>query len=106
MSTKKPASDEVFDLDAVAAESQGTAFRFKLGGEEFTLPAAGDVDWRQAQLLESGKIDAALMGMMGEEQYHRFYRHDLTVAAMSKLMERYMAHQGVKPGELGASSGS
>jgi hypothetical protein len=98
-------SGDVFDLDSLAAEAGAEPFRFRLGGEEFTLPAATDLDWRDARALERGELETAFPALLGD-QYERFAAQPLGVGKLAKLIEGYMRHQGLTPGESPASSGS
>ena len=95
-----------FNLDAVEAEATGQPFEFDWHDESYSLPSAGDADWRALAALDSGKLEAGLRGLMGDDQYDRFASRPLATKKLGKLVEAYLEYQGVKPGELQASAGS
>lgn len=91
---------EVFDLDAVAAEANGTEpFRFTFGGEQYEMPAV--VDIRVVAALTTGDVGAALRRLLGEDQWARMEASDAVFdqARFKALLEAYMAHGGSTLGE-------
>jgi hypothetical protein len=101
---KEPA--DVFDLDTLETEIVGRPFVFKVGGERFTLPAGGEADYRAISALDGGDFFGGFRGLLGDEQYARFSEHAITATRMGKLIEAYLDHQGMRPGELLASKNS
>jgi hypothetical protein len=101
---------DVFDLDAVAKEASGEPFTFTLGGEQFELPVLTGLDRREfARFLGAIKgedIDGALALLLGGQGWARFDALPITMEQVNKLLEAYLAHQGLTPGESSASTGS
>lgn len=102
-------SDDVFDLDAVAAEETKEPLRFTWHGQEWTLAHMTGMDWRVIESANSGDIDAirkAFRYGMGEEQAARFDELPQPIAAMTKLFGRWLDHNGLTEGESSASPDS
>lgn len=97
---------EVFDLDAVAAESTKTPFRFTFGGEEYELPPV--MDLRIVTSLVSGQMDDAMHRLLGAEQWRRLQASPamFTNERFTALLNAYMAHTGTDMGEASASTSS
>lgn len=94
---------DVYDLDAAIEERKGEPFHFKFGGERYRLPST--VDMRVLAVLEGGDVAAALMMMLGDEQWERMLaaKQVFDLPAMLGLLERWAAHSGL---DLGEASGS
>lgn len=96
-------TDEVFDLDALAAESEGTPFRFRFGGEEYEM-APADLKWAA---VDDGTMTPVQMFqlLLGDEQWQRIVDSDarLTEPMFVALLEQWSNHYGVAPGESRAS---
>lgn len=95
--------DEVFNLDAVANEAEGT-FPFKLGGDIFHLAHPEDIERKALRRLEiiakSGAseieaIEENLKILMGSEQFERFDKHDLTLRQLLAVMTKWSEHFGI-----------
>lgn len=99
-------SESTFDLDALEAEARGAEFPFTLGGERFVLPAASDADWRAVAAIDSGQLRHGFRLLMGDEQFARFETKPLSAGKLGKLVEAYLTHQGMTPGEPPASTDS
>lgn len=102
-------SDDVFDLDAVAAEATKEPLRFTYRGQEWTLAHMTGVDWRVIDLANTGDIEAirkAFRYGMGEEQAARFDELPQPIAAMTSLFRRWLDHNGLTEGESPASPDS
>lgn len=102
-------SEDVFDLDAVAAEATGAPLRFTYRGQEWTLAHMTGVDWRIIDAANEGDMEAirkAFRYGMGEEQATRFDEVPQTIAAMTALFRRWLKHNGLTEGESEASPDS
>lgn len=93
-------AEEVFDLDAVVAEAEQTPFRFKFGGEEFTM---SPLDLKMG-LKELTTVEL-FQAILGEEQWARIVASParLTEPAFVALLDRWTKHYGMAPGESPAS---
>ena len=97
-------TDATFDLDAFVAEAEQEPFRFRFGGQDFTLPAG--MDLRIAAKMRSGQFLEALQMLLGEEQFARFDALPAVfdTRAATALLDRYAQHLGVSLGESQGSS--
>lgn len=99
-----------FDLDALEAEANASAFDFTLRGQVFALPAFGGIDYRA---LIDGETDASGNPTIGEmrrllslglgEQWEAFDALPLSIAGLTAIFERWNAANPVDPGESEAS---
>jgi hypothetical protein len=100
-------ADDIFDLDAVAAEGQDEPFRFRFGGEVYEMPP---LDLRQAAKLDDTGGSAVDMFrlLLGDEQWQRMEAAEarLTQPMFLELLDRYTKHTGIDLGESPASSRS
>lgn len=99
-------TDDVFDLDALAAEARGEPFRFRFGGDDYEMPP--NVDIRAALAANEGRILDAFSILLGAEQWQRMLDSESTLDSdlFDKLMQAYYAHIGTSVGESRASSSS
>lgn len=105
---------EVFNLDAVANESEGK-FPFALGGEVFHMAHPEDIDRKALRRLEvlinttTSEVEAIeenLKLLLGTEQYERFDKHDLTLRQLMAVMTKWQEHFGIGLPESQASTRS
>lgn len=96
-------TDDVFDLDALAAEADSTPFRFKFGGEEFEIPPM-DITWAAIDGSQLSHVDMFKL-LVGDEQWARITasKARLTEPLFVALLDKWMAHYGVTLGESRAS---
>lgn len=96
------ATAEVFDLDALEAE--GTPFKFRHAGVEYTMPY--DVDLTTVGALNAGDFDRAMERLLGEDVWKGIQESDkpFGVKKMLALLDEYAKHLGV--GGLGGLSAS
>jgi hypothetical protein len=109
VSNGRAASNGVFDLDAAIADADQTPFRFTFAGREWELPHLGQLDvWTMIAAAETGDTQAsvAVMEMALGEQWEEFHAHPLPSVGLNALFERYVAHSGMAPGKLPASTRS
>lgn len=103
MTTSVP---EEFDLDALLADldQNRPKFRFRFGGEAYSLPPK--VDLRAAAAMQAGDLHAGLRLLLGAEQWERLCAAEATFDqdALTALMERYVAYTGASVGESSAST--
>lgn len=90
---------EPFDLDAYL----GGPFTFTFDGQEYSLPP--DVSWNASELLANGKPEEALHELLGDDQWQRLEDSPKVFGPRSftGLVDRYMAHLGLREGEAEAS---
>lgn len=102
--------DVDLDLDALEAEAQQKPFRFRLGGEVFTMYGPDDVDWRVQLALDTddlGSMKAFIKELLGADEnvFERFEAKRLTGGKLSRLIKDCYAHYGVSAPESQASQG-
>jgi hypothetical protein len=101
--------EDLFDLDDYIAENAKEPYRFKRGGQTFSLPHFSDVDWRIAEAAESGQVGALreiFRRSFGEDQWAEFENYPQPSGAIGELFRRWQKHAGLKPGESQGSAGS
>lgn len=98
----------VFDLNVLRREAEGEPFLFRLGVEEFELPA--QMDQRVALLFAAAdeapsRAEAAFRMLLGEPQWERLLAvpEVLTLDMLQALMAAYGEHVGLSVGESQAS---
>lgn len=99
-------SDEVFDLDAVAAEAQGKAFRFKYEEREWTIRHISAFDWRITKDGINGDMEAVNLIFekgMGAEQFADWQQVNQPAELMGALFDRWLKHCGLDAGKSPAS---
>lgn len=96
-----------FDLDAIASEARAgfEPFVMVVGGEEFTLPAPTDLEWKHRLLLMRDG-EAGLKAIWGDKEYRRFVRARPNGFAFDKAALAYGEYLGSSPGEPSGSTGS
>jgi hypothetical protein len=93
-----------FNLDTVIAESDLAPFPFELDGEARTLPHIQTLTTEQAVRVEMGNPIEVLQEIGGDELGTRLGK--LPAFALNALLEAWLAHSGLQPGESSASTGS
>lgn len=91
------------DLDAVRAETADEAHEVVFGGETFTVPVVEDWPVVAVDLLQDGRIAAALAEVL-DDQWERFAAHRPTLRQMTALANQLSSAQGL--GDAGNSQGS
>jgi hypothetical protein len=102
-------SDQVFDLDAVAAEAQGKPLRFKYAGREWTIKHISAFDWRITKDGISGDMEAVALIFrkgMGEEQYAEWEKVDQPAELVGVLFDQWLKHCGLSRGKSPDSTDS
>lgn len=100
---------EVFDLDAVMAESANEPLRFTYAGREWTLDHIQNFDWRVIRGGIGGDLEAVVASMrmgMGDEQYAEFDKLKQPVFALDKLFDAWLEHCGLSRGKSPDSTDS
>lgn len=93
-----------FNLDTVIAESTLQPFLFELDGQEHQLPHVQTLNAEQAVGVENGNAVEVLKEIAGDELGSRLGK--LPGFALEALLKQWLAHAGLKPGELPASTRS
>lgn len=96
--------DDLLDLDVLQAEADFVSFPFRLDGELHELTHVRMLSTEQALLMESGGAATVMVEVAGEDLGGRLMK--LPNHAMEALLERWLKHAGLKPGESPASTGS
>lgn len=100
---------DVVDLDALEAEATGEPFKFRLAGEEFTLPPLTGLDRKTFKVLvkafQGEDVDGGLAPLFGD-QWERFDALPMSIAQLNRLLEAYLKQQGLALGESSASTSS
>lgn len=115
MTTRSPravkaraAESKPFDLDAVEAEALGEPFEFTFGGCTYSLPHVQDLD--RKILVGADQGDVAAMNSLFEvglgNDYEQFNAQPMKLRSLEALFKAWLAHCGLEPGELGASTRS
>lgn len=114
MTTRSPRSikpakaSKPFDLDAVEAEEAGEPFPFDFGGRTYTLPHVQDVDRKVLLSADQGE-QAAMVELFRSglgADYEEFDRQPMKLRSLDALFRAWLAHCGLEPGELVASTRS
>ncbi|MEW2399585.1 hypothetical protein [Streptomyces sp. NPDC046862] len=92
-----------FDVGAARAQRQdalGRAWSFTIDGDTFTLPTELTRQTaRTLRDLDDNDVDGLLRALLGDDQYERFDRHDVTMQDISAIMEAYGKETGLGLGE-------
>ncbi|MCP3760140.1 hypothetical protein [Streptomyces sp. TBY4] len=92
-----------FDVNAARAqrlEALGRSWSFDLDGETFTLPTElGRGTAKALRKLDDNDVDGLLGLLMGQEQFERFERHDVTMQDIAAVLEAYGKETGLGLGE-------
>lgn len=92
-----PVSD-VFDLDAARAaarEAIGESFRFRFGGQTFTVPPSKEWPLSVTDCLSRGDIVGAMRLLLGDDQWPTFDLHTPTLGDVERLLTAVAADAGV-----------
>jgi hypothetical protein len=88
--------DDVFDVDALVVEAGRKPFRFRLGGDTYTMPPSPD--FRAVEAISNGADANIVLGLlMGDDQWKRLQDSEavIDVWALKQIMDRYAEHAGV-----------
>ncbi|MFF3845274.1 hypothetical protein [Streptomyces sp. NPDC002328] len=92
-----------FDVNAARAqrlEALGRTWSFELDGESFTLPTElTRATARALRELDDNDVDGLLRLLMGEQQFARFERHEITMQDIAAILEAYGKETGLGLGE-------
>ncbi|MFF3376250.1 hypothetical protein ACFYXF_25275 [Streptomyces sp. NPDC002680] len=92
-----------FDVNAARAqrlESFGRSWSFNLDGDTFTLPTELTRATAKAlRKLDDNDVDGLLALLLGEEQFARFERHEVTMQDIAAILEAYGKETGLGLGE-------
>lgn len=102
-------TDEVFDLDAVAAEAENRRFSFKYGDRTWTMRHLTDFDWRIARDGIGGDVEAvdrAFREGLGPEQYAEFEQLQQSASVAGALFDAWLKHCGLSRGKSPSSTSS
>ncbi|MGW4648336.1 hypothetical protein [Kitasatospora sp. NPDC004289] len=92
-----------FSVNAARAqrlEALGRTWTFDLDGEVFELPtelARGIA--RKLAALDDNDVDGLLRLLLGDAQFERFDRHDVTMQDVGAILEAYGKETGLGLGE-------
>ncbi|NYI05249.1 hypothetical protein [Allostreptomyces psammosilenae] len=94
----------VFDVNAARAQRREalgvTTWSFRADDEVFTLPVELPRQVvRQLSALPEDDVDGLLRLLLGEEQYERFDRLQLTVQDVAAVLDAYGKETGLSVGE-------
>jgi hypothetical protein len=114
MSTRKTSGtpdDQPFDfnLDAVEAEANATAWRMHAHGRRWTLEHMAELDvWAMLDGANRGDLDAmvAILSQAFGDDWNEFRSHKLPRHKLQALFNAYTKHCGADMGESQASTGS
>jgi hypothetical protein len=95
-------TEEVFDLDALAAEAEQHPFKFTFGGEEYERPP---MDMKLATEIDGLSMVEVFRKLLGDEQWDRIVASTsrLTQPMFVALLDRWESHYGSSLGESRAS---
>ncbi|MFE5856642.1 hypothetical protein ACFQ61_25975 [Streptomyces sp. NPDC056500] len=92
-----------FDVNAARAqrlESVGTTWSFDLDKDTFELPTElSRATARALRELDDNDVDGLLSLLMGEKQFARFEKHDITMQDISAILDAYGKETGLGLGE-------
>ncbi|MCX5368624.1 hypothetical protein OG613_27150 [Streptomyces sp. NBC_00015] len=92
-----------FDVNAARAqrlEALGRTWSFELDDESFTLPTELTRATAKAlRELDDNDVDGLLELLMGEQQFARFERHEVTMQDIAAILEAYGKETGLGLGE-------
>ncbi|MDX3454332.1 hypothetical protein PV396_20700 [Streptomyces sp. ME02-8801-2C] len=92
-----------FDVNAARAqrlEALGRTWSFNLDGDTFTLPTElSRATAKALRKLDDNDVDGLLELLMGEEQFARFERHEVTMQDIAAILEAYGKETGLGLGE-------
>ncbi|MFK4069606.1 hypothetical protein [Streptomyces sp. NPDC029674] len=92
-----------FNVNAARAqrlEALGRAWTFELDSDSFELPTElTRTTARKLRDLDDNDVDGLLELLLGEEQFARFERHDVTMQDIAAILEAYGKETGLGLGE-------
>ncbi|UXY28846.1 hypothetical protein [Streptomyces sp. HUAS TT20] len=92
-----------FDVNAARAqrlETLGRDWSFELDGDNFKLPTELTCTTaRELRDLDDNDVDGLLRLLLGEDQFARFERHDVTMQDVAAILEAYGKETGLGLGE-------
>ena len=92
-----------FDVGAARAqrlEALGRSWSFTIDGDTFTLPTELTRKTARAlRELDDNDVDGLLGVLLGEAQFARFDRHEVTMQDIAAIMEAYGKETGLGLGE-------
>lgn len=92
-----------FDVNAARAqrlEALGRTWSFELDGETYTLPTElTRATAKSLRKLDDNDVDGLLRLLMGEQQFTRFERHEVTMQDIAAVLEAYGKETGLGLGE-------
>ncbi|AIV34771.1 hypothetical protein NC239_06190 [Streptomyces sp. G3] len=92
-----------FDVNAARAqrmEAVGRSWSFALDGDAFELPTElSRATARALRGLDDNDVDGLLKLLLGDEQFARFERHDVTMQDIAAILEAYGKETGLGLGE-------
>ncbi|WP_306318397.1 MULTISPECIES: hypothetical protein [unclassified Streptomyces] len=92
-----------FDVNAARAqrlEALGHAWSFQLDDDRFELPTElGRATARKLRDLDDNDIDGLFRLLLGDKQFARFERHDITMQDIAAILEAYGKETGLGLGE-------
>lgn len=92
-----------FDVNAARAqrmEALGRSWSFDLDEDSFELPTELSRSTAKAlRSLDDNDVDGLLKLLLGEEQFERFERYDITMQDIAAILEAYGKETGLGLGE-------
>ncbi|MDT0489303.1 hypothetical protein ACIOD0_16710 [Kitasatospora albolonga] len=92
-----------FNVNAARAqrlEALGRAWTFELDDDVFELPTElTRATARKLRDLDDNDVDGLLRLLLGEKQYARFDRHEITMQDIAAILEAYGKETGLGLGE-------
>ncbi|WP_217549146.1 hypothetical protein [Streptomyces sp. GbtcB6] len=92
-----------FDVNAARAqrlEALGRTWSFELDGESYTLPTELTRATAKAlRKLDDNDVDGLLRLLLGEKQFGRFEKHEVTMQDIAAILEAYGKETGLGLGE-------
>jgi hypothetical protein len=95
--------DGMFDLDVLERDVTPEPFRFRLGGQTWTMADPPSMDWKAGGPLNSGDPLLIMETFLGPEQWERFKTLDMPGWKLDRLFRAWGAHFGVEIPESQAS---
>ncbi|MFG2138023.1 hypothetical protein [Streptomyces sp. NPDC048650] len=92
-----------FNVNAARAqrlEALGQSWSFRIDDDTFELPTELDRTVARAlRGLDDNDVDGLLRLLLGERQFERFERHDVTMQDVAAILEAYGKETGLGLGE-------
>ncbi|GAA4905240.1 hypothetical protein ACFPM3_30185 [Streptomyces coeruleoprunus] len=92
-----------FDVNAARAqrlEALGRTWSFALDGDTFELPTElTRATAKELRGLDDNDVDGLLRLLLGEQQFARFERHEITMQDIAAILEAYGKETGLGLGE-------